>query len=272
MADGSGPPQRRDHAAENRRYWDAMADDWVAAGERGWLPSTEPRWGEWHVPDAELGLLPPDMAGMRAIELGCGTGYVSAWMARRGASVVAIDDSERQLETARRLAAEHGITSIRWVLGNAEVLDEPDGAFDFAISEYGVATWADPYVWVPEAQRILRPGGELVMLGNHPLAMACAPLDGSLPVGRTLARPYFGMHRFDWTDVDIDPGGIEFNLPVSGWVKLFHGCGLEIVDYHELRAPADASGTSSTASADWARDYPSEQVWRVCKRERPPAA
>ena len=49
-------------------------------------------------------MLPADMSGLAAIELGCGTGYVSGWMARRGASVVGIDNSRRQLDTARRLA------------------------------------------------------------------------------------------------------------------------------------------------------------------------
>jgi 16S rRNA G1207 methylase RsmC len=41
-------------------------------------------WGNWSLPEEELRLLPDDMTGMDAIELGCGTGYVSAWMARRG--------------------------------------------------------------------------------------------------------------------------------------------------------------------------------------------
>ena len=63
--------------------------------------------------------MPADMTGLTAIELGCGTGYVSAWMTRRGATVTAIDNSERQLETARRLAAEHGL-QITWLHGNAE--------------------------------------------------------------------------------------------------------------------------------------------------------
>lgn len=260
------PDRSPEHVVENRRYWDALADEWVAMGERAWLPSAEPRWGVWHIPDAELGLLPTDMSGMRAVELGCGTGYVSAWMARRGATVLAIDNSERQLETARRLSLEHGITSITWVHASAEAVDEPDGSFDFAISEYGIVDWGDPDAWVPETHRLLRRGGELVMLGNHPLATVCQPLDGSLPIGRTLTLPYFGMHRLDWTAVEVDPGGINFNLPISGWIKLFHRTGFELVDYHELRAPDDAVDVPVLVSAEWAREYPSEQVWHVRKR------
>jgi 2-polyprenyl-3-methyl-5-hydroxy-6-metoxy-1,4-benzoquinol methylase len=86
-----------EHVAENRRYWDAMADEWVSFGERAW--ESEARWGEWGIPNTELPLLADEMHGQRAIELGCGTGYVSAWMRRRGASVYAIDNSEAQLAT-----------------------------------------------------------------------------------------------------------------------------------------------------------------------------
>ena len=93
-----------DYVLNNRAQWDAQAGDWVEAGERSW--AGEPAWGIWQLPETELHLLPEDMSGMRAIELGCGTAYVSCWMNRRGASVVGIDNSEEQLKTARRRAAE----------------------------------------------------------------------------------------------------------------------------------------------------------------------
>lgn len=115
---------------------------------------------------------------MDAIDLCCGTGYVPAWMARRGATVTAIDNSQRQLETARRLAIEHRL-DITWLNGNAEQVPRPDDSYDFAVSEYGAAIWCDPFIWIPEAHRLLRPGGMLAFFGIHPLALACTPLDGS---------------------------------------------------------------------------------------------
>jgi len=253
-----------EHVAENRRYWDAMADEWVQAGEQSW--ASEPRWGEWHIPNNDLPLLPEDMAGMRAIELGCGTGYVSAWMRRRGASVYAIDGSASQLATARRLAHQHGLDDIDWVHGNAEQVDQPDGSFDFAISEYGAAIWCDPALWLPEAHRLLRPGGDLVFLGNHPLALVCCPVDGSLPASERLERPYFNLGQLDWRDAVDEPGGIEFNLPISAWMRLFRDLGFDVVDYVEIQAPASATGSASTVTADWARRFPSEQVWRIRKQ------
>jgi SAM-dependent methyltransferase len=169
MGDRSLP----EHVAENRRHWDEQAERWIARGERCWAQD-EPTWGEWQIPESQLGMLPADMTGLDAVELGCGTAYVSAWMARRGARVVGIDNSERQLDTARRLARDHGV-ELTLLHGNAEAVPYDDESFDFAISEYGAAIWCDPYVWIPEAHRLLRAGGSLVFLGNTPLTMICTP-------------------------------------------------------------------------------------------------
>ena len=132
-----------EHVAVNREFWDGMAHEWVEGGERAW-EQAEPSWGEWGIPENELRMLPDDMTGMQAIELGCGTAYVSGWMARRGASVTGIDNSAEQLRTARRLAEQHGV-ALELIHGNAEAVPKPDESFDFAISEYGAAIWADPY-------------------------------------------------------------------------------------------------------------------------------
>ena len=253
-----------EHVVENRRYWDAMAHEWVALGERAW--AGEARWGTWAIPNTELPLLADEMHGQRAIELGCGTGYVSAWMRRRGASVYAIDNSAAQLATARRLSEHHGLDDIDWVHGNAEAVAQPDGSFDFAISEYGAAIWCEPESWITEAHRLLRSGGRLVFLGNHPLVMVCSPLDGSLPVTERLERDYFGLGRFDWRGAVDEPGGIEFNLPISSWLRLFDRIGFDVTDYTEVRAPETATDNNGTVTAAWAKRFPSEQVWHLRKR------
>jgi SAM-dependent methyltransferase len=99
-----------EHVRRNRALWDEWAEKYAASGERGWAEAT-PTWGIWSVPESQVGMLPDDLAGQDAIELGCGTAYVSAWMARRGARVVGIDNSELQLATARRLQGSTGSNS-----------------------------------------------------------------------------------------------------------------------------------------------------------------
>jgi SAM-dependent methyltransferase len=264
MSETSELPDLPAHARENRAYWNANSAR-LGRGRRAQLAPEEPVWGNWGVPEAELEMLPADMRGMRAVELGCGTGYVSAWMARRGAEVTGIDLSENQLATARRLAAEHGV-ALTLVHGSAEAAPFEDESFDFAVSEYGAAIWCDPYVWLPEAHRLLRPGGRLVFLGNHPLVHVCAPYDGSAVI-ESLVRPYFEMHRLDWTGVEVEPGGIEFCLTHAEWHALFRRVGFAVEDYREPRAPAAAADRpASPVSGAWAHRWPSEQVWKLRKR------
>ncbi len=249
------------HVVENRRMWDAAAPGWVESGERLWSLAS-PEWGIWCLPDSEVGLLPDDMRGLHAIELGCGTGYVSGWMILRGATCVGIDNSQGQLATARRLADEHG-ADLQLLHGNAETLDFPDGTFDFAVSEYGASLWCDPHVWIAEAHRVLRPGGRLHFLTQSSLAAVCAPADGTTVTDR-LARSYLDLHILDWRGVD-EIGGVEFNLPPSGWFRLFADVGFRVDGFLELGAPAHAEGEKFYTTAEWSRLHPCEQVWKLTK-------
>src|SRR6476620_3418227 len=117
-----------EHVAGNREAWDVIAAEYVTSGERNWADD-EPTWGVFSVPEAQLHLLPDELDGKNVIELGCGTAYVSAWLAKRGAKPVGIDNSPKQLETARRLQATHGIES-PLLLGNADKVPYPDASVD----------------------------------------------------------------------------------------------------------------------------------------------
>jgi 2-polyprenyl-3-methyl-5-hydroxy-6-metoxy-1,4-benzoquinol methylase len=98
-----------DHVVRNRAAWDRFAEEFVEPGRRSWA-SDEPTWGTWGVPEVKVGML-IDVAGLDTIELGCGTGYVSAWLARRGARPVGLDNSPVQLATARQFQSELGLPS-----------------------------------------------------------------------------------------------------------------------------------------------------------------
>lgn len=248
-----------EHVARNRAQWDIWAAEYVENGEQQWA-AEEPTWGVWHVPESQVGVFPADVSGLDAIELGCGTGYVSAWLARRGARPVGIDNSQAQLATARRLQAEHGL-EFPLLHGNAEEVPYPDGSFDLAISEYGAAIWCDPYRWIPEAARLLRPGGRLIFMGNSPMAMLCMPDEEDAPPEERLLRPYFGMHRFEWSDDD----SIEFHLPHGAMIDLLRRSGFEIEQLIELRPPDGSTTRYPYARLDWAQRWPGEEIWKARK-------
>jgi SAM-dependent methyltransferase len=251
-----------DHVRRNRVAWDQLAASYAGPGAEAWAEA-EPHWGTFGVPEAEAGVLPPDVAGLDAIELGCGTAYVSAWLARRGARPVGIDNSAAQLATAAGLQERF---KLRFPLlhASAEQVPLEDASFDLAISEYGAAIWCDPYAWIPEAARLLRPGGELIFLGNSVQYILSVPDEDGLPPTDRLLRPFFGMHRFEWPGDDADDS-VEFHLGHGDMIRLLRRTGLVVTDLIELQAPAGAANPSALQSAEWAHQWPCEEVWKARK-------
>jgi SAM-dependent methyltransferase len=247
-------------AARNRDLW--TKNNAAYTGEqaaRAWA-ADEITWGMWHVPEAELGVL-GDVAGLDAVELGCGTAYVSAWLARRGARVVGVDVTPAQLDSARACMREFGL-EFPLVEADAAATGLPDGCADLVHSEFGASIWVDPDRWIPEAARLLRPGGKLVFLCNSPLSLLCTP-DDEGPVEEHLHRSQFGMRRFEWTD-----GGVEFHLPHGAWIALLRANGFEVERLIELQAPesAETHHFYDFVSAEWAKRWPSEEIWVARKR------
>jgi len=248
-----------EHAARNREIWNEDAPNWVGPGREAWASPT-PWWGMWHVPEAEVNIL-PDVSGLDVVDLGCGTGYWCAWFARLGAAPTGLDVSERQLDTAREMQQEFGID---FPLVHASAEDPPfeNGSFDLVFSEYGAAIWCDPSIWIPQAFRILRPGGRLIFLGNSVLTMLTAPSDDT-PCGDALLRPLFGMRRLDWDDTNAS----NFCLPHGEMLRLLRDTGFEVEALHELRAPeGDDDEVRYFVRRGWARRWPCEDVWVARRR------
>jgi SAM-dependent methyltransferase len=247
------------HAAINREAWAKEAASYVAGAERNWA-AEEITWGILDVPECEVRIL-PDVEGKDVVELGCGTAYVSAWLARRGARPVGVDLTAEQLETARRMQKKHGL-EFPLVLASAEDVPLPDGSFDLAVSEYGASIWCDPDRWVAEAARLLRPGGVLVFLVNGTFLILTSPdVDPVVPAGTELLRPYFGMRRFEWADGD----GINFHLGYGDWIRVLASNGFEVERLVELRNPGRGSGRYNLFTPEWAERWPAEELWKARK-------
>jgi len=256
----SSPEAGSDDLAANVAVWtgvNAAYTDGSAAA--GWA-QPEIEWGMFAVPEAEVSVL-GDVSGLDVVDLGCGTGYFSAWLARRGARPVGVDPTPAQLATARRLMEETGI-EFPLIEAAGEAVPLPDASFDLALSEHGAAVWADPRRWIPEAARLLRPGGRLVFLHHTPLAYLCFPMVG--PVTTELQRPYFGLGRTTWEE----DGGVEYQLTHGDWISVLRDAGFEIERLVELQAPVSARTHVyySDVPADWARQWPCEEIWVARRR------
>jgi SAM-dependent methyltransferase len=247
-----------DHARRNREAWNLEAANYVQSGRENWATG-EPHWGMWRVPESQVHAL-PDVRGLDVIDLGCGTGYWCAWLARLGANPTGVDISERQLETARELQREHRV-EFPLIHASAEAVPLGDGSFDLAFSEYGAAIWCEPGLWLAEAHRLLRPGGRLVFLCNSPLVMLCAPASDD-PAVTELQRPQSALGRMQW------PGdeGVDFHLPHGAMLRVLRETGFDVEAIHEILAPEGPDEVRYFVSRTWARQWPCEEIWVARRR------
>jgi SAM-dependent methyltransferase len=109
--------------------------------------------------------------GTSALELGCGTGFITQRLAGSGAEIVAIELSPDLLRGAERRGLP---ANVRLVRGNAEALDFPSAHFDAVVGS-SVLHHLDIDRALGEIHRVLRPGGRIAfsepnMLNPHILA------------------------------------------------------------------------------------------------------
>jgi ubiquinone/menaquinone biosynthesis C-methylase UbiE len=242
------------YVQQNVAHWTrANADYTDKSAAEAWAKD-EITWGVFGATESELNVL-GDVRDLDIIELGCGTAYFSAWLAKRGARVVGVDPTPAQLETARRMQKETGV-EFPLVEAIGEDVPYDDSSFDVVHSEYGASIWADPNLWIPEASRLLRPDGRLIFLRNATLQILCMAMEG---VKEQLQRPQRGLHRVEWEDT----GEVEFHLAHGEMLDLLRANGFALERLIELFAPADAETHSyySYVSAEWAQQWPTEELW-----------
>jgi SAM-dependent methyltransferase len=239
----------------NRALWAVMNERFTDAAAEDMWSRPDTAWGLFAVPERDLGVLGP-VYGLDVVELACGTAYFSAWLARAGARTVAVDLSHEQLMTARRMQAQVGPV-FPLIQGDGERVPLASGRYDLVVSEHGAAAWCDPERWLPEAARLLRPGGRLVFMTNSHLSALCVPAEEGV-AGERLLRGQREAYRVRWPG-----GGVEFHPSHGDWVRLLRGSGFVVVAMHEIYAPPESNDHSfyEIVSKDWATRWPAEEVW-----------
>jgi SAM-dependent methyltransferase len=253
--DGPDDADLTPQARRNRAAWNAWSPGYQERHGPMLAASGGMAWGTWQIQEAELRIL-GDVAGRDILEFGCGAAQWSIALARAGAHPVGLDLSDEQLPHARVLMAEAGV-SFPLVHASAEAVPLPDASFDIVFCDHGAMNFADPYRTVPEAARLLRPGGLFAFNHESPIMTISWPTDAER-AGDRLVHDYFGLHALDDDDMTV------FQLPYGEWIRLFRAHGLVVEDLIEPRPAADATSTYRDAEErDWSRRWPAESIWRL---------
>jgi len=172
---------------EQAAAWDGPDGEYWAAHQERFDASIDPH-------HARLMAAAAIAPGEQVLDVGCGNGRTSRDAARAagaGGSVLAVDLSGPMLARARRSAEAEGLTTIRFEQGDAQAYPFPAGAFDVAISRFGVMFFADPVAAFTNIGTALRRGGRLAILVWQSLAANewMTAMRQALAAGRDLPVP-----------------------------------------------------------------------------------
>jgi ubiquinone/menaquinone biosynthesis C-methylase UbiE len=249
--------QLPEHVRKNKAMWEATSDTYEQQHAHILEGINALAWGLWRISESELNVL-GDVAGKDILEFGCGAARWSIALAQHGARPVGLDISSQQLSHARRLMAEAGIV-FPLIEASAEAVPLSDASFDIVFCDWGAMTFTNPYSSVPEAARLLRPGGIFAFCGATPIQFICSDVKTDR-VERHLINDYFGLTHLDWGD------SVDFQIPYGEWIRLFRCNNLLIEDLIETRpAPGTTSTYRNEEENEWARHWPMESIWKLRK-------
>lgn len=221
-----------DELAETRDFWNRVADDWRIQvgedGDRNRILNSDPVLWDFA----------GDVVGLRVLDAGCGTGYLTKKLRDRGASVTGVDFSERMIAIAKGAHPE-----IDFRVGSCTELGSlGDEEFDLVIANYVLMDTPDLAGTMRAFHRVLKAGGAAVVVFSHPCfpeGGASIPEDGN-GVGYHWRFAYFEPRKcIDPPWAHFQSQFIWFHRPLSDYWKAFTSAGFVVVRFEEPRITAD---------------------------------
>lgn len=152
------------------------------------------------------------------LDVACGPGLLACAIAHRARHVTGCDLTPAMLEQAKIVQQEHGLTNVKWDLGDATALPYNDGEFSLAITRFTFHHFLDPLAALKEMRRVCRPGGKVVVADSSPAAAK--------------AGAYNAMEKLR------DPSHVRA-LPVEELRALFQNAGLGDPRWETFRLESD---------------------------------
>lgn len=228
----------------NRSYWDGSAEDYLAE-HGGALGASDFSWCPEGIRESDIGLL-GEVRRKQILEVGCGAGQCSRWLAEQGAIATGVDLSAGMLEQASRLLREHPLAGDAapptFLLADARSLPFPSASFDVCFSSYGALPFVkDADAVLSEVARVLRPGGRWVFSVTHPIRWIFPDVPGE--AGLTAEYSYFDRTPYVEVDGTGTPIYAEHHRTMGDWIALLVAAGFRVTGLTEPEWPADNDRT-----------------------------
>ncbi len=170
-------------------YWELKSEEYNSSTK---ISYNDYHYGPLVAGDSVFNLLPKNLKNLKCLELGCGAGHNSIYLANQGASCTAMDNSVKQLEYAKKIAkfAKGEIEIIKDDIEN--ISKEKYGKFDIIHSSCAFSFIKNPEKIVAESAKMLNENGIFLFSMEHPL-LSCESIELSDDEKGVFLENYFNL-------------------------------------------------------------------------------
>ncbi len=141
---------------EDLAVWDQSAGDWDKVAQQG-------KYRTYLIEGAMTELF-PDISGKSVLDAGCGNGYFTEWLSKRGTDATGFDGSKELVELARKT-----YPALKFETHDLlQPIPVGGSVYDIVLANMLLMHLANVSVFIGEAYRLLKPGGQFVFSVLHP--------------------------------------------------------------------------------------------------------